>query len=502
MKSLSVFAVFIIALYCKSPAEKAAMQERSPEMLAILERSRQSQREARAEVERLHNLETGRFSSENRTSRPDNPLGSAKSGSTTNSGQEAPEQSEAAASTPAESEPEQNAMSAPSRAGSGSVGTAGSAQAGPGSASSPGNSDATRNNSKENNTTAKGQAGSKIQERNESGGMSQNSAQSAAPGEGSGKLGAGSPGEAFSQSNDGSSGDSENMPNKTGTARPREAGRSSKNGNTSLASGGDSSSGISEAMDPAQAGADEEPLPVPEKEGAGQEPENKGTNNRAAFSAGDSNSAAGQNARPASNQNASADRVAMAGAAAGREGQSEKPDAAEVSREERPATASSIEGNRQSGSSEKKSASRYSAESSAKNKRSEQESESVAIQGRQRDYAELKRRGRALSQPGSESQTAQSSIDQDSYEVFVTVFAGSRKEAQMKSKSDASRKAYNQLLQDRKGPRLSDQAQKDLRRYIESNGELVDLERRSEESWSARLRMDHDRLKTFMKRLK
>ena len=128
---------------------------------------------------------------------------------------------------------------------------------------------------------------------------------------------------------------------------------------------------------------------------------------------------------------------------------------------------------------------------------------SEIVQGRSRDYTELKRSGTAVSGSavrGEGSSTAAGA--EDRYEVFVTVFASSRREAESRCRADAARKAYNILLTENRGGNLSDSAKRDLKRYIDQEGDLIDLEEKEPGTYTARFSISRPAVRTYMRRLK
>ncbi len=114
-------------------------------------------------------------------------------------------------------------------------------------------------------------------------------------------------------------------------------------------------------------------------------------------------------------------------------------------------------------------------------------------------------RGRAISPETAarEEKTQSGMIAADTYQVFVTVFGNSKDEAMQQGKVDAKLKAYNLLLKEhRSGNRLSERGRRDLRQFIDRNGEVTDVTRNSENSWNVTMQIKNPSLQSFLKKLR
>ncbi len=91
-------------------------------------------------------------------------------------------------------------------------------------------------------------------------------------------------------------------------------------------------------------------------------------------------------------------------------------------------------------------------------------------------------------------------VSDSAYQVFITVFARDEAEATRVGKADASRKALNLILKDVN--RASEGARKEMKRYVDTNGEVIKVVRESRDSWSIVFRVQKEGMREFVKRLK
>lgn len=91
-------------------------------------------------------------------------------------------------------------------------------------------------------------------------------------------------------------------------------------------------------------------------------------------------------------------------------------------------------------------------------------------------------------------------VSDSAYQVFITVFARDESEAMRVGKADASRKALNLILKDLN--RASENARKEMKRYVETNGEVIKVVQESRDSWSIVFRVQKEGMREFVKRLK